>query len=283
MYDFSRNAYLARIGYQGPVAADLSTLKALHLHHCCAIPFENLDVLLGREIVVEPRQIFTKLVTAGRGGYCYEQNGLFEQALADIGFDVRGLNARVLVSQPSEMPGRTHRLNLIELNGARWIADVGFGGATLSAPLRLDERGIQSTPHGRYRLGRAGADFVLFVECGGQWHAQYRFDTSRAYPADDEIANFYTSRWPGSHFRHHLLLAIQHHNGTRTTAVNGRVTRHNTGESQQQQADDNTLYDMLSRCFGLQLDNPEYGISRDQFLAMMVSLADLSAAGTAGH
>ncbi|AFJ47098.1 arylamine N-acetyltransferase family protein [Shimwellia blattae] len=269
---FSREAYLARIGYQGEVAADLATLKALHLHHCCAIAFENLDVLLGREISVDPGQIFSKLVTAGRGGYCYEQNGLFEQALADIGFEVRGLNARVLVSQPLDMPGRTHRLNLVELNGSRWIADVGFGGATLTAPLRLDDTTIQATPHGRYRLGRSGADFVLFVACGGQWHAQYRFDTTRLYPADDEMANFYTANWPGSHFRHHLLLALQHHNGERTGAVNQRITRHTPRESQQQQLDNNALYDALSGRFGLRLDDPHYGISREAFLAMMARL-----------
>ncbi|MBJ3816322.1 N-hydroxyarylamine O-acetyltransferase [Shimwellia pseudoproteus] len=271
---FSRDAYLARIGYQGEVAADLDTLKALHLHHCCTIAFENLDVLLGREISVDPQHIYAKLVTAGRGGYCYEQNGLFEQALADIGFEVRGLSARVLVSQPLEMPGRTHRLNLVELNGARWIADVGFGGSTLTAPLRLDERGVQTTPHGRYRLGRAGADFVLFVACGNQWHAQYRFDTTRLYSTDDEIANFYTACWPGSHFRHHLLLALQHPNGERTGAVNRRITHHTACESQQQQlADNNALYDALSGRFGLRLDHPHYGISREDFLAAMATLA----------
>lgn len=100
----------------------------MHSHHNSAIPFENLDVLLPREIHLDDRALEEKLITARRGGYCFEQNGLLQRALSEIGFSVRSLLGRVVLANPPQMPPRTHRLLLVEVEGERWIADVGFGG-----------------------------------------------------------------------------------------------------------------------------------------------------------
>lgn len=272
---FSLQDYLARIGDPETPSADLATLRRLHLYHTAAIPFENLDVLLNREIRLDETSLFTKLVTARRGGYCYEQNGLFQRALTEIGFQVRALAARVLVREPREMPPRTHRLMMIELDGDPWIADVGFGGTTLTAPLRLYERGIQTTPHGRYRLDIAGEDYLLLLEKDGQWQVQYGFDTASQYPADDEMANFYTAHFPDSHFRHHLLLGIQALDGDRKGAVNRRLTRYRQGGAERVEfADFAALYRALESEFGLGLDHPQYGIGSAEFIAMMSALDD---------
>ena len=101
-------AYLARIGWEQTPDVSLETLRALHLHHNGAIPFENLDVVLPREIELSDEAIFHKLVVARRGGYCFEQNGLFERVLKEVGFTVRSLLGRVVIANPHQMPPRTH-------------------------------------------------------------------------------------------------------------------------------------------------------------------------------
>ena len=113
------SAYFARTGWQQPVQVNIDTLRGLHLHHNCAIPFENIDVVLPREIHLDDGCLVDKLVTARRGGYCFEQNGLFERVLREVGFTVRSVLGRVVLANPSQMPPRTHRLLLVELNGER--------------------------------------------------------------------------------------------------------------------------------------------------------------------
>ena len=100
------DAYFARIGYDGPRTPTLETLRALHLLHPAAIAFEAIDVLLDRGIDLDPAAVDAKLITAGRGGYCYEQNGLFKRVLTALGFEVEGLIARVQWGAPAETPPR---------------------------------------------------------------------------------------------------------------------------------------------------------------------------------
>ncbi|HFV7985259.1 TPA: arylamine N-acetyltransferase [Escherichia coli] len=131
------NHYFARINWSGAAAVNIDTLRALHLKHNCTIPFENLDVLLPREMQLDDQSLEEKLVFARRGGYCFEQNGVFERVLRELGFQVRSLLGRVVLSNPPALPPRTHRLLLVEQEGEKWIADIGFGGQTLTAPIRL--------------------------------------------------------------------------------------------------------------------------------------------------
>lgn len=122
------HAYFTRLNSPALMSPTLDTLSALHLAHNCAIPFENLDVLLPREIQLDESALEEKLLHARRGGYCFEQNGLFERALREIGFNVRSLLGRVILTHPSHLPPRTHRLLLVDVEGERWIADVGLAG-----------------------------------------------------------------------------------------------------------------------------------------------------------
>lgn len=129
------DAYLARLGLGLPPLADIDGLTTLQRAHRLAIPFENLDIRLGRGISLDPGHVFEKLVHKRRGGYCFEQNQLFLRALQAIGFDARPLLARVwLVAEG--VPPRTHTLNLVRINGEDWIADAGFGGS-YSPPMKL--------------------------------------------------------------------------------------------------------------------------------------------------
>ena len=128
------DAYLRRIGYSGDLQPTRAVLVALHLAHATHIPFENLDVLLKRPIRLDLASLQAKLVTAGRGGYCYEQNGLFAAVLRELGFAVTPLAARVRYRVTLALP-RTHMTLLVQAGGEGFLADVGFGSAGLLLPV----------------------------------------------------------------------------------------------------------------------------------------------------
>jgi N-hydroxyarylamine O-acetyltransferase len=120
-------AYLDRIGHAGPVRPDLATLRALHRAHLLAIPYENLDVQLGRPLTTEPAAAYDKIVNRRRGGWCYEMNGLFAWALDQVGFKVTRMAGGAMRELRGDAAVGNHLVLLVELDGERWIADVGFG------------------------------------------------------------------------------------------------------------------------------------------------------------
>ncbi len=202
------DAYFQRIGYAGPRDATLETLRALHLLHPQTIAFENLDPLLGRPVDLDPAAVARKLVHSRRGGYCFEQNLLFQLVLEMLGFHVSGLAARVLWTQPEDaITARSHMLLKIELEGHSYIADIGFGGLTLTAPLRLVANDIQQTPHGPFRLHPVEGGFKLQAQLDENWTTLYRFDLLPAYEIDYTVSNYYLSTHPDSYFRNALIVA----------------------------------------------------------------------------
>ena len=142
----------------------------------------------------------------GRGGYCYEQNLLFREVLKTLGFAVTGLAARVLWNVPEGVVlPRTHMLLLIDIDGAPHVADVGFGGQTLTGPLRLEPDVEQATPHEPFRLVRSGEQFVMQSKIRESWFSLYRFDLQEQLPPDYEVYNWYVSTHPQSIFVNGLL------------------------------------------------------------------------------
>jgi len=134
----SLSTYFHRVGYTGNASVSLETLQTLHLHHTQAIAFENLNPFLGWPVPLDTASLQEKLVNSRRGGYCYEQNLFFKHVLETIGFRVTGLAARVVWNMtPDVVLPRTHMLMRVEARGESFIADVGFGSLTLTAPLRL--------------------------------------------------------------------------------------------------------------------------------------------------
>jgi len=202
------DAYLARIGHAGSRAPTLETLAAIHAGHVATIPFENLDPLLGRPVRLDSASLQAKLVHGGRGGYCYEHNLLLADALLQLGFSLRHLAARVMwgVDEGIVRP-RTHMLLMVEIDRTRFIADVGFGGMTLPAPLRLDEAQPQSTPHGRFRLVPQAEDFILQAAFDDGWRPLYRFDLQPQQRVDYELSSWYLCHHPDSFFRQSLMAA----------------------------------------------------------------------------
>ena len=229
---FDLPAYLRRIGHDGPVVADLATLRQLHALHASAIPFENLSPLLGEAIGLDAASLQGKLIAAGRGGWCYEHNLLFRHALEAIGFRVRGLAARVRWNAPAGVVRpRTHMLLLVHVDDEAWIVDVGFGGLTLSAPLRLAPGLAQETPHEPFRIASEGDAWLLQARLDEAWNTLYAFDLQEQHLADYELANWYLAHHPQSMFVNHLL-AARAAPGERHALIDARYTRRWDGGSE---------------------------------------------------
>ncbi|HEX3096142.1 MAG TPA: arylamine N-acetyltransferase [Usitatibacter sp.] len=195
------HAYFARIGFGAPAAPTLQVLSDLHRLHADAIPFENLAAFLGEPIRLDPASIHEKLVDGRRGGWCFEQNLLFARVLEAIGFPVRRLSARVRWNvPPGVVTARSHMLMRVTAEGREWIADVGFGGQSLTAPLLLVPYVAQPTPHETYRLLPEGDGFVLEADVAGEWQALYAFDLHEQHLADYEVSNWYLANHPQSQF-----------------------------------------------------------------------------------
>ena len=218
-------AYFDRIGYSGPAEPTVATLRALHELHPAAIPFEAIDVLLDRGIDIAPAAVDAKLIARRRGGYCYEQNGLLARVLTAIGFEVEGMAAHVRwMSEPATpLPPLTHRVLRVTIDGTPWLADVGFGSAVPTAPLRMDIADPQPTSHETFRIVRMGPQLLLQARVEGEWRPVYSVSSEPWLDSQYEMANWYTSTHPNSHFRHRLIV-------TRTTPearhilADGRLT-----------------------------------------------------------
>lgn len=201
--------YLARIGYAGPVASTLEVLAALQAAHIAAIPFEAIDALTGAGIDIGADAVGAKLIDRRRGGYCFEQNGLFLRILHAIGFEAEAMLGRVRWMLPDDAPAtpRTHQVVLVTLDGRPWLADVGFGAAVPPQPLAMDSEAPQPTRHESYRVRKGGAGWVVEAQIGDAWQPLYQLDDAPAPPIDCVVGNWYTSQHPDSHFRHQLIAA----------------------------------------------------------------------------
>lgn len=205
-------AYLGRIGYTGPTEPTVDALRGLVAAHNRSIPFENLDPLLGIPVADLSAEALTdKLVHRRRGGYCYEQNGLMGYALAELGFEVERLAGRVVwMSSTEELPAQTHEALSVRVPGddGPWLVDVGFGGQTLSSPIRLETGSVQRTRHEPYRLRDHLDGYVLEAQIRGDWQPLYVFDTRPRPQIDLEVGSWYVSTYPKSGFVVGLSVAL---------------------------------------------------------------------------
>lgn len=194
------DAYLERIDYRGPLAPTAETLRRLHVAHLLTVPFENLSIHAGETIVLDDVSLFDKVVARGRGGFCYELNGLFAALLRNLGFRVEMLSAGVARREGGFGPEFDHMTLLVTLE-ERWLADVGFGDSFVE-PLLLDERAEQTQGTRAFRLDAetAGRLVLSMKDAGGTWEPQYRFGLEpHAYEDYAEMCRFHQTS-PESHF-----------------------------------------------------------------------------------
>lgn len=166
-------AYLRRIRYDGSTTPTAETLRLLHRAHMQTVPFENLNISLGRRIDIDEEAFVRKIVEERRGGFCYELNGAFAALLRALGFQVTYLSGRVPTKDGSEAPEFDHLALRIDLDEP-WLADVGFGDSFLE-PLRLKTGIEQKQDTGIYRITGVGNSLSMERQSGGSWIKQYLF------------------------------------------------------------------------------------------------------------
>ena len=174
--------YLARIAYSGPLEPTPAVLEALLRAHALHVPFENIDVQLGKRLTTEPDAAYDKIVTRKRGGWCYEQNGLFGWALSRLGFEVTRIAAAVMRAERGAVADFNHLALLVRTaeSGERWLVDAGFGGSMIS-PIRLRAGTYEQHPF-CIGLRRLDGDRWQFWEDAGDGEFSFDFATE---PADE--------------------------------------------------------------------------------------------------
>lgn len=257
------DAYLRRLGVAHPARPTAEALRALHLAHLRTVPFENLSVHLGEEIVLEEERLVDKLVGGRRGGFCYELNGAFGALLTALGFDVDLLAGRVYGDGGRlGIPYDHLALRVRTEDGGDWLADVGFG-AHSHCPLAFGDRGEQPDPGGTFRIAAAGPDEAadLDVELNGA--PQYRLETRPRALGDFAAGAWWHSTSPQSHFTRSLVCSRITEDGGRITLSGRRWTvtaADGTREVRELDSDEEVLAVYRER-FGIELTTvPAVGV-----------------------
>jgi N-hydroxyarylamine O-acetyltransferase len=249
-------AYLQRIGYHGPLAPTEQTLVGLHRAHVLSIPFENLDVMLGRAVRVDLDSVQAKLVAARRGGYCYEHGVLFAAVLERLGWTVSRLLARVGHDQQRPRP-RTHMALRVGNGAGEWLADVGFGDGILE-PLAWNTPGTtQAQGRWLYQLISSAPGHRRLRQVTSEPKVLYSFTEEPQHASDIEMASYYTSTHPRSPFVRQPVLMRR----TLDTQLrlNGRrlTTTGPDGTTHEEILDDAQFAAALSERFHIELEADE--------------------------
>lgn len=251
-------AYLQRIRYYGSLQPTTATLQALHRSHLYTVPFENLDISLGRRILLDEERLFDKIVRRRRGGFCYELNGLFALLLTALGFDVTYLSASDAYADGSFAPEFDHLVLLVKTPAdldpdTGWLVDVGWGD-TFRQPLNAYSTAEQQQDGRAYWLEALGEQRLLWQrEPGGEIERQYRFTFQPRRLAQFEPMCRYHQTSPESSFtrRRICTLAIP---GGRLTLTDSRLITALDGRRSERSVSDGEEYNRLLRgLFGVTL------------------------------
>lgn len=263
--------YLSRIGFGGRAEPSLPVLRSVHTGHLLSVPFENLTVHSGGRVRLDPELLYDKIVTRRRGGFCFENNGLFSWLLRRLGFRVSLLSGQV----KSLITGRygppfDHMILMVSLGGHRWLCDVGFGAPGFSAPLSMETGGPQEQGHRVYRI-RRGDTGMLFLEwqreenrgAGGDWDEIYKFTLEPRRAEDFAEMCLYHQSSPSSVFFCKSLCTVLTPGG-RLTYIGRRLISttypaEGTGgqlETTTRELEDEEIPAILAEKFGVVLNSP---------------------------
>jgi len=242
--------YLDRIGLDATPAPDLEGLRQLHHAQFFSIPFENLDIQLGRPIELDPDKLIDKLIYRRRGGYCFELNGLLLLALKALGFEARPILARVHLGTPPS--GRTHQINAVQLKSETWLVDAGFGAGGPRFPILLEDGWSQMQDDMGFRIRRFEPYGWMIQSWEYGWKDSYTFDEELVTEKDIEVANFFTSHSPQSHFTTMRTVSLPLAGG-RISLQNQTFTHIQKGVKKERELEESETMDVLARKFGLEL------------------------------
>lgn len=194
-------AYFKRIQYTGDTHATVDNLRKIHRAHLMHIPFENLNIHMPKPIILDESALFTKIVEENRGGFCFEQNGLFHAVLTELGYDVQRLEANVHHGDGKFGIPMDHMCLLVTIDGQRYLADVGFG-ASFIEPLAIDTTAIQEQSVGRFKIELEGETGYYYSQgiSDDKITISYRFFFAPHALADYETACHYMQTSPQTHF-----------------------------------------------------------------------------------
>ena len=251
--EFDRETYLERIHLAGPIPVSEAGLLRLCRAQLFTIPFENMDIQLGRKLDLRPHSLFRKIVMGRRGGYCFELNTLFRTALSAFGFQARSALARVRLR--GEITGRTHLITLVRVGGREFIVDVGFGASCLRAPIPLEPGYMTVQDGSRFRLIEDGGfGNLLQIEHQDEWLDLYSFDTCVVTDADIEMSNHFTETHPHSTFVRHRVAYLPNPEGAVSLLNHSlRLTRDGREDLQHIKAGPGYM-EMLGARFDIHLD-----------------------------
>ncbi|MCR5845648.1 MAG: arylamine N-acetyltransferase [bacterium] len=245
------DAYLERIGYTGPVEPTVEVLDALLMAQLLNVPFDDLDVSdFGLIPSLGIADLFDKIVTRRRGGYCFELNGLFAAMLRAIGFEVTPITARITTWVP--MPcATTHRGSIVTIDGVRRWCDVGFGGPAPASSVKIDTDEMQHTPTGDFKFRFDGRWHVLDAYTSSGITPTICFDDHEALEVDFLMPNFWCSSHPDSMFRKMRIVNLLTADGNKS--INGDVFKiRSDGEVQERKIEgEDDFRAILKEHFGI--------------------------------
>ena len=252
--NFSLADYFRRIGFTGTPSASIETVAGMMRCQLFSVPFENLDVQAGKIVSLVPEEIVSKIVGSepserGRGGYCYEVNGLFAMALEALGIPYQLVAARPMF-YPVRRP-KTHMAIVATINGEQWLCDLGFGSYGIRAPMNLAAVGERiRQDDDTFMLEADGNGYVLKALVNGEWANQYGFDLYPQEMLDFAPANFMNSTHPDAVFVQKPLVVMFNPNG-RSILLGETLKVIENGETRQQELDQQQRDQVLAEVFGL--------------------------------
>jgi len=254
---FSIDGYLARIGWSGSREPTFATLAGLLRGHMTAIPFENLDVLLGRGIRIDLDSVYAKLVSSRRGGYCFEHGTLFQAALVALGFEPVAHAARVIMQRPKAEAPLTHMFLTVRFDGRAFVLDPGFGGHAPLVPLPLEPGSDGRYGVELHRMVRNGGEWVLEASIDGRPTPLWSSTFEPAQPVDFVMANHFVSTFPSSPFVMNLMVRALTPHGE-VSAMNQALTIRREGREEKSAIASRTdLRALLATHFGFDLPEVE--------------------------
>ena len=251
------DAYFERIGWDGATEPTYDTLAGLVRAHMAAIPFENIDVLLGRGVRLDLESLQAKLVRARRGGYCFEHATLMAAVLEQLSFHPNRHSARVTLVASHTTSPRGHMFLTVPLAEGRFVVDVGFGAQAPQFPVPLQDDEQRRTDDTTHWMTRDADRWVLRAKADGKTINAWVSTLEHDNPVDFEMANYYVATHPASPFVNRMLLCALTDEG-RVTVMNRDVTiRRDNMPHVSQLADRAALRALLAEHFGFDLPEVE--------------------------
>ena len=242
------DAYFQRINYSGSTEPTFDTLQALQRAHLYAVPFENLNIHIPKPIILDETLLFDKIVNQGRGGFCFEQNGVFSMVLRELGFNVTLMQANVYSESRQDFGVPFGHLTLMVELDVRYLVDVGFGSA-FTAPLRIDDDSIQVQDVGQFRIEHDGVRGLYYEQTLGadKMELGYRFYFEPRELSDFVEACEYMQTSPDTHFTQKRISTIATPDGRITLSEGKFITTSLAGERKEQPVPDEAEFHRILR------------------------------------